>query len=141
MRYAIVVILLLVANVVLAQTTEEQKVLALSNKKFKWLIEKQADSLVKLLDERVLYIHSNGYAQSKSNVIEDLKSGKLIYKKVDVIEALARVYPNLAIVTGKGMFLGAIDERPFELELLYTEVYVLNKKKWLLVSRHANRLP
>ncbi len=120
--------------------SDQANVSSLSRKKFEWLINQQTDSMTRLLDDRVMYIHSNGWVQSKREVLDDMHSGKLIYKRIDVKEDQVRLYKNTALVTGIGRFTGINGGNEFELDLVYTEVYIRKKKKWLLVSRHANRL-
>lgn len=126
---------------VLAQSKTERYILNLSKQKFVWLIEKQRDSLDLLLDDRLMYIHSNGWTQSKVEVFDDMQSGKLVYKQVDIDATQIRLYGNTAIVTGTGRFQGSREDKEFDLPLSYTEVYVKQGKRWLLVSRHSNRLP
>ena len=137
--------LLFTASTGLAQKTKDESatekfVLKLHENKFRWMINKQLDSLNAILDERVVYIHSNGWVQHKKEVTEDLKTGKLIMKSVTVTEASARVYKGAVIINGKGNFNVIVDGKPAEVQLLYTEVYVRKEKGWLLVSRHANRI-
>jgi nicotinic acid phosphoribosyltransferase len=134
------------ANCLFAQKVKEeaataQYILRLHEKKFQWMIKKQLDSLKTILDERVVYIHSNGWVQDKKAVIEDLKSGKLVMNSVVINESGARIYKGVVIVNGKGKFNVVVDGNAVEIQLLYTEVYVKRKEGWLLVSRHANRLP
>ena len=131
----------LISDAVFAQSKTEQYVLNLSKRKFDWLIQKQRDSLDLVLDDRLMYIHSNGWSQSKQEVFDDMQSGKLIYKQIELKETQVRVYQNTAVVTGTGRFIGSREENEFDLPLAYTEVYVKKGKRWLLVSRHANRLP
>ena len=144
MKTSLTILLLVVAaNFSIAQSTsrEEQAVLDLSRKKFDWLINKQYDSLTKLMDDRMQYLHSNGWTENKKEVVEDIRSGKLNYQKVTIKEASARVYPATAIVIGVGTFEGVNDGKPFSLELRYTEVYIKSGNQWRLASRHANRMP
>jgi Domain of unknown function (DUF4440) len=124
-----------------AQTPAEKIVLDLSKKKFEWLINKQYDSLSKILDDRIQYIHSNGWIQDKDHVIGDIKSGTLTYQKIDIKESQARLYANSAIVTGSGRFEGAGNGNIFAVDLLYTEVYIKSGNHWKLASRHANKMP
>ena len=124
-----------------APTREEQSILDLSRRKFDWLISKQSDSLAAMLDDRVQYIHSNGWIQNKKEVVEDLKAGKLNYIKVTIQEATARLYATTAIVTGLGIFEGITEDKPFSLNLRYTEVYLKSGSHWKLVLRHANKMP
>ncbi|HRJ31770.1 MAG TPA: nuclear transport factor 2 family protein [Cyclobacteriaceae bacterium] len=134
-------LLIFITHTSTAQTARQKEILDLSQRKFVWLINKQVDSLNLVLDDDLMYIHSNGWAESKQDVLEDLRSGKLVYGDVQIENAQVRLYKNAAIVTGTGKFSGINNGNAFDLRLLYTEVYVFKHKKWLLASRHANRLP
>jgi len=141
MKKFLLFILLSVGTQAISQTPEAEKVNQLHKKKFEWLSHKKYDSLNWLLDDRVKYIHSNGWIQSKAEVIEDLKSGKLNYTSVIVEESTVAYYTQSAVVTGKGIFKGLMtDKTEFNIHLLYTEVYVKKKKHWKLVSRQATKL-
>ena len=118
----------------------EQNIITLHKKKFDWLISKQYDSLAALFSENVEYIHSNGWIENKTDIIADLKSGKLNYKRVDVSEAKVRLSKNVAILTRKGVFFVTMDNKDIEIKLLYSEIYIKEKGKWLLTHRHANKL-
>jgi len=118
----------------------EQNIITLHKKKFDWLISKQYDSLAALFSENVEYIHSNGWIENKTDINADLKSGKLNYKRVDVNEAKVRLSKNVAILTGKGVFFVTMDNKDLEIKLLYSEIYIKEKGKWLLTHRHSNKL-
>ncbi len=139
-RYFVAIILLLGCVGTYAQSAEHT-VLNLSKQKFGWMIRMKYDSLEAVLDDRLMFVHSNGWAETKQEFIQDIKSGKLLYANIQISESSARVYPATAIVTGKGKFTVLLDGNPLELNLFYTEVYILKNKNWLLASRHANRLP
>ena len=119
---------------------KEKTILQLHESKFNWLVNKQYDSLKIILDENLVYIHSNGWTESKNEIITDLKSGKLNYLGVKVTESKARIFKGTGIVTGKGTFNVVMDGKPIELQLMYTEVYIEKKKGWKLISRHANKI-
>ena len=145
MRTTLSLLLVFIWSVSFAQTSKdesatEQFVLKLHEKKFQWMVRKRLDSLKTILDERVVYVHSNGWVQTKKEVLEDLRSGKLIMNNVTVTEAKARVYKGAVIVNGKGSFDVMVDGKSVVIDLLYTEVYTKRKDGWLLVTRHANRL-
>lgn len=116
---------------------ESQAIIDLHKKKFSWLINRNYDSLQALLDDKVLYIHSNGLTETKADLIRNLQEEVIAYTKSDVLESQVRVFGNSAVVTGKGVFIGKARGNPFELNLAYTEVYVKTGGKWKLVSRHA----
>ncbi len=122
-------------------THDEQFILDLSKKKFDWLIGKDYDSLSILLDDRIQYIHSNGWIQSKAEILDDLRTGKLVYKKITIKESGTRLYTNTALANGLGTFEGVTDGKAFLMDLRYTEVYIKSNNHWKLVTRHSNRMP
>ena len=80
-----------------SSSAQEQVCLDLSKRKFEWFISKQYDSLDKVLDDRLHYIHSNGLVQSKKEFLDDLRSGKTNYQKVTVKESgFASLPPEVA---------------------------------------------
>ena len=137
----LLVAFLLISGISYAQPKPEQEVIQLSRKKFDWMINKKYDSIVAMLDDRVQYVHSNGWVQNKKEIIEDIQSGKLIYLNIQIKEVAVRLFPQTAILNGLGTFQVMMDDKPVSVELRYTEVYVKNGSRWLLASRHANRMP
>lgn len=132
---------LLSINICVAQTSEEQAIVNLSKTKFRWMIELKLDSLEKVLDDRLMFVHSNGWTENKKQLIEDIKSGKLRYISINSRDIIVRLFDHTAILTGKGNFKVLLDGSELNIDLSFTEVYVEKRKKWLLASRHANRLP
>jgi hypothetical protein len=134
-----VLVILLSGFAATAQSKQEQAVLQLSHAKFKWIVQKQIDSLKFVLDERLSYIHSNGWMQTKNELIADLMSGKLTYESIEVVKDSIRIYTKSAVVTGRGKFVATMNGTTNTYDLTYTETYVLQKREWKLVSRHASR--
>jgi len=135
------IFLMLLCSVVHAQQPKDTTALKnISHEKFEWLVAKDTVNLKILLDDNLQFIHSNGWIQTRTDMIKDLASGKLNYLKVTVETDTVRLIQNTGIVTGKGTFKVMLDGKEVELKLLYTEVYVLNKKQWKLVQRNACKL-
>jgi hypothetical protein len=141
MKY-IIILFTFLALTAQAQTPEADKVKQLHLKKFEWFTKKNYDSINWVLDESVQYIHSNGWTQSKKEVVDDMKSGKLNYNSIVIEKSSAKLYENgTAIVTGTGTFAGSLpDGSPFNLKLLYIETYMKIKKQWRLVSRLSTKV-
>lgn len=134
-------ILLLITITAFAQNTAAEKyVNDFSVRKNQWLIQKNYDSLNLMLDKRCMYMHSNGWIQSAYEVIQDLQTGKLVYKKMEITESTARQFESMVIVTGKGNFEGTVNDKAFNLKLMFTEVYVKRKASWKLVTRQSTKL-
>ncbi len=94
--------------VAMSQTAQEQRIIDLSKKKFQWMIAMNFDSLESVLDDRMVFIHSNGWPETKTEFINDIKSGKLRYKSIEVVEASARMYQGSAVIIGRGKFKVAL---------------------------------
>lgn len=140
MKKIILIVLMAATATVAAAQTQERVMLDLSKKKFRWMIEMKFDSLETVLDDRMIFVHSNGWGETKTEFIEDIKSGKLRYTAIDVQETSARVYPGSAVIIGRGIFKVRLDGKDMEFDLKYTEFYIEKNGKWLLASRHANRM-
>lgn len=140
MRYLFCLGALLFAGAIAAQNAEGE-ILRLVHSKFEWFKTHQYDSITALVDENLQYIHSNAWVESARDIIENLKTGKLVYKKVDLDEVKVRLIDQTAVVTGRGWFEGINAGSPFAVRLLFTEVYVQQHGRWKLVNRHACRIP
>lgn len=140
-RFAFVVFAIFFCTAMQAQQTPAEKFVAnLAQQKNKWLIAQRFDSLRNILDARCLYVHSNGWTQTASEVITDMQSGKLRYQKIHFTDVQARQFESMVIVTGKGQFEGNMQGKAFAMQLAFTEVYVKRKASWKLVSRHACKI-
>ena len=114
--------------------------LFLSAQKFKWMINLNLDSLNTILDEDILYVHSNGWMQHKQDIINDFKSGKLKLFNVSITDATIRMFGATAIINAHGKFSGEMNGTPFDLQLGYIEVYIKRTTNWYLVTRLANKM-
>jgi|WetSurSiteA1Bulk_404760.scaffolds.fasta_scaffold01395_2 hypothetical protein len=84
MKFLNLVITILLANQSFGQSTTESDILTLSNLKFHYMTTGKLDSLADLFDEKMLLQHANGMVQSKTEYLDNLKSGMLKYNTVDV---------------------------------------------------------
>lgn len=119
----------------------EEEALALHEKKFRWLETKQLDSLEALLHDDIQYVHSNAWRETKSDVLENVKTDHLTYRKVTIESSSANAFSNTVVVNGRALFEVALDGRPIDIHLDYTEVYLYSDEKWQLISRHSCRIP
>lgn len=110
-------------------------------KKFDWMINMDTTRLSDLLDDQVHYIHSNGWKETKKEILNNIISGKLKYHQVEVNEYEVRSFGHAYIVTGKAKFNVSLEDKPIDIALYYTEMYIVDEGgKPKLVSRHACRI-
>jgi hypothetical protein len=143
MKKNLLVLFLLLSLPFFSQTKKDKiahHIISLHQKKFDFMISKQFDSLSLILDADLKYIHSNGWVESKEDLLANLKSDKLVYTQVSVSESKVTLTNHVAIVSGKGLFSVILENQKIEIPLMYSEIYVKKRGKWLLLHRHANKL-
>lgn len=130
------------SNSISAQSTNGQdQVLALHRDKFEWMVLADTARLSGLMADDIHYVHSNGWHERKSEMITNLSTQRLKYHQIEVLYANVRQYRDMYIINGRGKFDVALDDKAWVLELDYTEVYIWQDNRFLLVSRHACRPP
>lgn len=107
----------------------------------KALLEKDEVVLRSVLHDEVSYGHSNGWIQSKSDIINDFKSGKLVYNKIDNnSSAIVRISKNYATVKTNTNAEGAVNGTAFKLTLHIMQFWIKTKKGWQLIARQSSKL-
>lgn len=133
------VLFLLTAGAVNAQK-DTSAVLSALVKLEQALIEKDSVALDKLLHKDVAYGHSSGWVQNKRTVVEDMRSGFLVYKKFENHSITINAEKEKAIVKEKVSVSGARDGKTFDLNLFVLEVWLRNKTGWQLYARQSTKL-
>jgi hypothetical protein len=155
MRFLITICLMVASLVAVAQTsgsnnaTKKQKhakVDTVSLKEAmsgldKGLLSKDENVLLRLLHKDLSYGHSNGWTQTKNDVLADFKSGKMLYTKIEnssvVIVAQNK---NWATVRTNTNAEGEVDHKPFQLKLYVLQVWINTKQGWQLLARQSTKL-
>ncbi|MCS6981593.1 MAG: nuclear transport factor 2 family protein [Flavobacteriales bacterium] len=122
------------------QIISEEVLRKLVLQKFELMQRKSLDSLSKLLHPEARYIHSNGWIQKKSELIEDVRVQKLVLTRVQVDSLKAWGENKTLCVMGWGTFEGFSQQQPFQVRLLFTETYHRKGRRWLLLCRQALRI-
>lgn len=142
MRFVFAVVLFFMTAVVHAQSDSakvKESVARLENA----LIAKDYREIEALLHKDVSFGHSTGWVQGRQDVINDCKSGKLTYQKIERNNLyVAAIKNDWATVRYSGRAEGLIEGKAFTFLLHVLQVWVKDKEgKWQLVARQATRLP
>lgn len=142
MRFVVTIGLFFIASVALAQSDSiavKESVFRLENA----LIAKNYQDIEALLYKEVNYGHSTGWIQSRQEVINDCKSGKLAYQKIERNNLyVAAIGKDWATVRYSGIAEGLNEGREFKIALHVLQVWVKSSKgKWQLAARQATKLP
>lgn len=106
----------------------------------KALITKDTIVLKQLLHRDVTYGHSNGWVETKAEVIKDLVTGKLAYSKIDTKNIKWIVTNNIATMRNNSEINFELDGKSGELLLHVVQVWLKTNKGWQLLTRQSTKI-
>jgi hypothetical protein len=107
----------------------------------KALVSNDQKTLMQLLNDDVSYGYSNGWVQTKTDIINDLKSGKLAYDKLENIsERVVAINDNWATVRTNTDAEAKMNGNIIQLKLHILEVWLKTKTGWQLIARQGTKL-
>ena len=100
-------------------------------------VERDTQILDRLLDDDLLYIHSNGLQETKRDFIESVASGSIVYSSMSPVAGAHRItrlgrkhYLIQNVVDVAGQYRG----KAFDIQLWYTSVYRKRRGVWQLLT-------
>jgi len=137
MKYIFTILFLSLSICVVAQTADEQKLLTTLKEFHQALVNKNTISINQQTDKALSYGHSNGWVETKTDMIKNLETNYISYQsfKEDSIKVSSN--GNIANVR----FLAAIEASLKDSRITYNlkvlEVWVKKGKRWLLFARQS----
>ena len=121
----------------LAQTTEEDKLTVTVKEFHQALVQKNTISLNQQTDKALSYGHSNGWVQSKKDLINDFETGYISYQSFKEDSITAVINENMANVRFVADVEATLKGTASKLHLKVLEVWVRKGKRWVLFARQA----
>ena len=112
-------------------TKEEQAIIDLSNQKWTWMEEKNADSLAELFHDQAQFVHMGGY-WGKTQELQTISEGWIWYKKADVHSQEVKFAGSTAIVYSRIHLTAVVANNEVVNPFIVSEVYVMDGGKWKL---------
>jgi hypothetical protein len=103
----------------------------------KALVEKDTSVVKTLLHEKALFGHSNGWVQSKDEVILDMNSGYLRYITIDRQSVSIKVDGKFAVLKEWMEVTGNKGGTDFKIKLFVLQQWIRTKKGWQLWIRQS----
>jgi hypothetical protein len=116
-----------------APSKAEQQIISLSKDKWRWMADKNVDSLAMLFDEKSVFVHMGG-SWGKDQEVNIIKSGGIHYKKADIHKVSVNIIGSTAILLNRITLLAVVGGREVTNEFEVTEVYVQDGGAWKLGS-------
>jgi len=114
-------------------TKDEQEILNLSTAKWKWMADKNVDSLNGLFAEKCVFVHMGG-SWGKIQELNTIKGGGIWYKKAEVYGAAVNFFGNTAILLNDIDLLAVVGGNEVTHAFMVTEVYIKENGKWAMGS-------
>ncbi len=106
-----------------AMNSEEQEIINLSKTKWRWMAERNVDSLNALFNEKAVFVHMGGN-MNKEHELNVIKTGAIQYKQADIQETSVQFIGNTAILLNKIRLLAVVGGNEVTNPFVVTEVYV-----------------
>jgi Domain of unknown function (DUF4440) len=134
-------VIVLLLNVVFASAQTDEEKLTLTLKEFhQSLVKKNTVSINQQTDKALSYGHSNGWVETKAEMIKNLETGYTSYKSIKEDSLQVVINGNVASARFIGDYevsLNGGNTVVYHLKVL--EVWVKKGKRWLLFARQAVR--
>ena len=135
MKLIFIAIFVSISSLVVAQDTVQlKKVTELFNNA---LLEKDTNLIKQLVLEQISYGHSNGWLQTKQDLITDFATGKIEYKKIEEGEKSFTKTNQAIAVRNISKVEGVVNGYVFSMSLQVLQVWKKVKKNWVLLARQS----
>jgi Domain of unknown function (DUF4440) len=116
-----------------------QEVIDLSKDKWRWMSERNVDTLGALFHEKSVFVHMGG-SWGKEQELEIIKSGGIHYKQADIHEVSVNIIGTTAILLNRITLLAVVGGNEVTNPFMVTEVYIQQDSSWKLASLSFTRL-
>ena len=132
--------LLLLFSFVFANAQTEEEKLTTALKEFhQALVNKNTASINQQTDKALSYGHSNGWVETKADVIKDLETGYLVYHSYKEDSLKIMINESIANVRFVADISATMNGNDTNVHLKVLEVWVKKGKRWILFARQAVR--
>jgi hypothetical protein len=122
-----------------AKTPAEQELLDLSKTKWRWMSERNVDSLAALFHREAVFVHMGG-SWGTNQELDVIRSGGIHYKHAEIFEASARVIGTTGLGLNRIRLDAVVGGNEVTNPFMVTEVYVKENGAWKLGSLSFTRL-
>jgi ketosteroid isomerase-like protein len=117
----------------------DQKMVAALDKQYQKAVEQNdAATMARILADDFVLVVGNGKAYTKTDLVEDAKSGKTHYAQQEDSDQSVRVWGDTAVVTAKLWAQGIEDGKSVDYTLWFSDTYVRTPKGWSYVFGMAS---
>ena len=118
---------------------EDAKAIAALDTEYQAAVEKNDTvTMERILADDFVLVLGSGRTYTKADLLEEARSGRVIYERQSDSEQTVRVWGDTAVVTAKLWSKGTNQGKPFEHQLWFSDTYVRTGKSWRYVFGQAS---
>jgi hypothetical protein len=120
-----------------AQQTDEEKLIVTVKEFHQALVKKNTVSINQQTDKALSYGHSNGWVQTKTDMIKDFETGYISYQGFKEDSITVTMNGNMANVRFVADIIATLKGTTSSFHLKVLEVWIKKGNRWILFGRQA----
>jgi hypothetical protein len=116
-----------------------QELLDANEQRLAAMTQPDLEALQSMLDDSLVFTHSNGVAQTKAELLDAFRRGTITYRKIRTEEAQARPFPGGGTITGRVRIIVGKDS-PAEMVSRFTAVLLNTEGHFKLIAYESTRI-
>ena len=117
-----------------ALCADEAKIIEALDTQYQAAVQKNDPvTMDRLLADDFVLVTGSGRAYSKADLLEEARSGRMLYERQEDGAKTVRVWGSTAVITAKLWAKGTENGRPFEYTLWFSDTYVRTPTGWRYV--------
>ena len=137
MKFFLLILFSLLCVGTFGQQTNEEKLTATVKEFHQALVKKNTVSINQQTDKALSYGHSNGWVQTKTDLIKDFETGYISYQSFKEDSITVIINGNMANVRFIADITATMKAATNTYHLKVLEVWVKKGKRWVLFARQA----
>ncbi len=121
--------------------SDEEKLINTSKEFHQTLINKKISSINQQTDKALSYGHSNGWIETKADMMKNLETGYIIYQSFSEDSISVSMNGNMASVRFIADIEATVKETAGNYHLKVLEVWTKKGNRWVLFARQALKAP
>ena len=137
MKYLLTILFFAASMAGFAQTSEEEKLTATVKEFHQALVNKNTVSINQQTDKALSYGHSNGWVETKTDMIKDLETGYISYQDYKEDSITITTNGTMANVRFVAQVAATLKGTSTNFRLRVLEVWIKKSNRWVLFARQA----
>lgn len=101
------------------------------------LVTKSSKAIKHLVSKRIRYAHSNGWIETRKEMLKHLRDGTLSYKSIKLDKIETAIDGTLGLVKSSGRYVVIMANSELAFHLKVTQIWEWKRRKWVLMSRQS----